>query len=183
MVARPTDCPSDAKKMYVVDMKKIMKITLLALAALTLSTPGQSADGPVKASPAEANFSSSLKAREEAVAAKEKELARREQNLDLMEKDVDGKVAELLALQEIVTAKLVEIRAEQDQEFNNLIKVYATMSASKLAPLLNQMEDANVAKILRAMKKDLTGKIIPKLEPQKAVRVSLLLGRISESSQ
>jgi hypothetical protein len=27
--------------MYVVDMKKIMKITLLALAALTLSTPGQ----------------------------------------------------------------------------------------------------------------------------------------------
>jgi flagellar motility protein MotE (MotC chaperone) len=45
------------------------------------------------------------------------------------------------------------------------------------------MADANVAKILRAMKNDLVAKIIPKLEPQKAVRVSRLLGRISESSQ
>ena len=62
-------------------------------------------------------------------------------------------------------------------DFKNLIKVYSTMSATKLSPLLNQMTDENVARILRAMKADQVAKIVPKLESEKAVRVSRLLGK------
>jgi len=52
------------------------------------------------------------------------------------------------------------------------------MSASRLAPLLNDMEDAAVTRILKAMKSDQVAKIIPKLDQDKAVRVSRMLGRM-----
>jgi flagellar motility protein MotE (MotC chaperone) len=169
--------------MQVVDMNKIMKITMLGLVVLTLGTPCYGANTPVRASAEEVNLTSSLKVREQAVVAKEKELARKAQDLAVIQKDVDARLAEMLVLQKVITQKLEEVRAEQDLEFKNLVKIYSVMSATKVAPLLNEMADANVAKILRAMKNDLVAKIIPKLEPQKAVRVSRLLGRISESSQ
>ncbi len=171
------------EKMTVTATKKKLKIASLGLVILTFTAPCFAANKPVRATAEEAAFSVSLKTREQAVAAKEKELAQKAQDLALIQKDVDAKLAEMLALQKEITAKLAELRAEQDLEFKNFIKVYSNMSASKVAPLLNQMEDKNVAKILRAMKNDLVAKIIPKLEPQKAVRVSRLLGRISESSQ
>ena len=44
-------------------------------------------------------------------------------------------------------------------------------------PLLNQMTDDNVAQVLRAMKPEQVGQIMPKLDSEKAVRVSKLLGR------
>lgn len=169
--------------MHTADMKKILTMTLFGLVTLAVGTPCYSANKPVKASAKEVSVSASLKVREEAVVAKEKELAKRAQDLAVMQKDVDAKLAEMLTLQKAISQKLKEIRAEQDLEFKNLIKVYSTMSASKVSPILNQMQDDNVAKILRAMKSDLVAKIIPKLESQKAVRVSRLLGRISESSQ
>ncbi len=169
--------------MLLVDLKKIVTISLFGLVVLAVDTPCYGANKPVLASAKEVSVSASLQIREEAVAAKEKDLAQREQDLAVMQKDVDAKLAEMLSLQKTIAEKLQEIRAEQDQEFKNLIKVYSNMSASKVAPILNQMEDGNVAKILRAMKNELVAKIIPKLESQKAVRVSRLLGRISESSQ
>jgi flagellar motility protein MotE (MotC chaperone) len=157
-------------------------MAVLAVLALGLAAPCHGEDKPVRASTAEVNVATSLKVREEAVAAREQELDRRARELALIQQDVDAKIAEMLALQKTITEKLAEVRAEQDVEFKNLIKVYSTMSASKVAPLLNEMEDGNVTKILRAMKFDLVAKIIPKLEPDKAVRVSALLGRINESS-
>lgn len=159
------------------------RITMAVLALLAvLAAPCHGEDQPVRASTAEVNVATSLKVREKAVAAREQELDRRARELALIQQDVDAKIAEMLALQKTITEKLAEVRAEQDVEFKNLIKVYSTMSASKVAPLLNEMEDGNVTKILRAMKYDLVAKIIPKLEPDKAVRVSALLGRINESS-
>ncbi len=122
----------------------------------------------------------SLKAREDAVAAREKENDRRKLELDRLEKEVNEKLAKLTALQDDVQKKLDYIKGlnVRDKEFRNLIKVYSAMSASKVAPLLDEMKDDNVAKILRAMKADEVAKIIPKLDKDKAVRVSRLLGMI-----
>jgi len=50
------------------------------------------------------------------------------------------------------------------------------MSATKVAPLLDKMEDGDVVEILRAMKTDEVAKIIPRLDPDRAVRVSRGLG-------
>ena len=52
------------------------------------------------------------------------------------------------------------------------------MSASKVAPLLNQMTDDEAVEILKAMKPEAVAKIIPKLEQSKAVRLSKQLGLI-----
>lgn len=129
------------------------RITLAVLAVLAvLAAPCHGEDQPVRASTAEVNVATSLKVREAAVAAREQELDRRARELALIQQDVDAKIAEMLALQKTITEKLAEVRAEQDVEFKNLVKVYSTMSASKVAPLLNEMEDGNVTKILRAMK-------------------------------
>ena len=122
----------------------------------------------------------SLQARADEGAAQEKENEQRKRQLDRLQKEVDQKLAKLTALQDDIQKKLDYIKSlnVRDKEFRNLIKVYSAMSATKLAPLLDEMKDDNVAKILRAMKAEEVAKILPKLDKDKAVRVSRLLGMI-----
>ncbi len=136
---------------------------------------------PVVATPEEAQFSASLQKREQAVLERERSLKEQQEQFAILKKDVDEKLGKIITMQKDISDKLAELKQLQDEEFKNLIKVFSTMSASKVAPLLNEMDDQNVARILRAMKNDLVAKIIPKLEPRKAVRVSRILGRIDET--
>jgi len=133
---------------------------------------------PVRVGPGEMELAVSLKEREQAVADKEKDLARREEQLAALRQELDEKLARLATLQQDLQARLAELQQVADKDFKNLIKVYSAMSATRLAPLLNDMDDAAVTKILKAMKSDLVAKIIPKLEQGKAVRVSRQLGMI-----
>lgn len=133
---------------------------------------------PVNVTPEMIEQAASLKQREEAVTAREDEVARRGNELAVLEKEVDAKVAALGELQKDLQEKIDYINGlnVRDREFKNLIKVYTEMSASKMAPLLNTMNDGEVTKILRGLKADQVAKIMPKLDPDKAVRVSRLLG-------
>lgn len=133
---------------------------------------------PVRVGPGEIELSVSLKAREQAADLREKDLVRREEELVAVQKDVDAKLAKLTALQKELQAKIAELKQVSDKDFKNLIKVYSAMSASKLAPLLNNMQDDAVTRILKAMKSDQVAKIITKLDQDKAVRVSKLIGRM-----
>lgn len=166
-------------------IKKYPGFGLVALigAALLLSLSGRvlaAAPAAVTATPQMIEQAASLKAREDAVLAREKENERRKLELDKLESEVNEKLTKLLAIQEDVQKKLdyIESLNVRDKEFRNLIKVYSAMSASKVAPLLDEMTDDNAAKILRAMKADEVAKIIPKLDKDKAVRVSRILGMI-----
>jgi flagellar motility protein MotE (MotC chaperone) len=149
-------------------------IVLLILAASIPAFTEQKT--PVKLSPQEITVSASLKEREDALAAKEKALAEKEKELNALNKEVDEKFTQLNALQEELKGQLGRAGAGKDKEFKNLIKIYSVMSASKVAPLLDKMEDGEVVEILRAMKAEAVAKIIPKLTQDKAVRVSRLLG-------
>lgn len=151
-------------------------IFLLVFVLMPLS--GHGAEKAVKASQQELEDGPLIGAREKAVAVKEKELAIREKSLKDLAGEIDVKIGELTALQADLKEKIAELKSVQDQEFKNLIKVYSTMSPSKLTPLLNQMDDKVVARILRAMKTDFVAKVIPKLEQEKAVRVSQILGML-----
>jgi len=157
----------------------IVRAALLA-AVVMFCYSAEAADflPPVKATPEIIKQATSLKQREDAVMAREAEVAARTKELQRLEKDIDAKLARLEALQDEVQKKLqyIESLKVRDKEFKKLIKVYSAMSATKLAPLLDEMGDENVAKILRAMQTDATAKIIPKLDKDKAVRVSKLLG-------
>ncbi|MEJ2690668.1 MAG: MgtE protein [Deltaproteobacteria bacterium] len=135
---------------------------------------------PVTATAQMIEEAASLKAREDAVAAREKENEKRKLELDKLDKEVGEKLTKLTALQNEVQKELDYIKGlnVRDKEFRNLIKIYSAMKASKVALLLAEMTDANVAKILRAMKADQVAEILPKLDKDKAVRVSRLLGMI-----
>lgn len=149
----------------------IVLLTLaVAIPAFTEEKP------PIKLTPQDIAVSAGLKAREDAVAAKEKALAEKEKELAALNKEVDEKYTKLNALQEEFKGQLGGAIKGRDQQFKNLIKIYSVMSPSKVAPLLDKMEDVEAVEILRAMKTDAVAKIIPKLAPDKAVRVSRLLG-------
>lgn len=133
-------------------------------------------EGPVKVTTQELSLSGSLRAREEAVAARENDLEMREQELAEMQKELDAKVEKLIALQNELKIQLEELKTVKDQRFRNLINVYTAMSASKVAPLLDKMEDDEAVEILTAMKPDGVAKILPKMNKDKAVRLSKQLG-------
>ncbi|MBU0483868.1 MAG: hypothetical protein KKB30_05075 [Proteobacteria bacterium] len=133
---------------------------------------------PVKVSSQEARLMLQFKEREDSLKAREQALDKKEQDLALVSKEVDDKLVVLISLQEDLQNKLDELKKIKDKRFSDLIKVYSAMSASKLAPLLNLMEDDEVSEVLRAMKTDIVAKIVPKLDQEKAVRVSKILGMI-----
>lgn len=152
-------------------------ISILCGLLLCSVSPLWAVDKPVAVSRDNMELAASLQKREKAIGARENEIILREQRNKDLQKEIDAKLARLSSLQQEISEKLAEIKKVQDADFKNLIKVYSTMSSTKLAPLLNQMADQNVARILRAMKADQVAKIVPKLDSEKAVRVSRLLGR------
>ena len=152
-------------------------VSILSGLLLCSVSPLWAIDKPVAVSRDNMELAASLQEREKAVNAREKELVLREQRNKDLQKEIDAKLAILSTLQQEISEKLAGIKKVQEADFKNLIKVYSTMSSTKLAPLLNQMTDQNVASILRAMKADQVAKIVPKLDSEKAVRVSRLLGR------
>lgn len=153
----------------------------LMLLFLSSNCLAASAEEPVKATPEMLKQAVSLKEREEAVKVREQEINRRSRELAALEQDVKEKLERLAKTQDEVQKKLdyIDSLKVRDKEFRNLVKVYSAMSATKLAPLLNEMQDHNVAKILRAMKTEEVAKVIPKLDKDKAVRVSRILGMMN----
>ncbi len=155
---------------YVILIIIVMLIMLMSIPAFTEEKP------PLKLTPQEISGALGLKERENALAVKEKALAEKEKELTALNKEVDEKFTKLNALQEELKGQLGGAVKGKDQQFKNLIKIYSAMSPSKVAPLLDKMEDVEAVEILRAMKTEAVAKIIPKLGQDKAVRVSRLLG-------
>ncbi len=151
--------------------------SLIVLLPLVAAIPAFTEEPPPsRLTSQEVSVSAKLKEREDALAAKEKALAEKEKELSALNKEVDEKFTKLNAIQEELKGQLGGAGKGKDQQFKNLIKIYSAMSPSKVAPLLDKMEDDEAVEILRAMKTDAVAKIIPKLAQDKAVRVSRLLG-------
>jgi len=117
-----------------------------------------------------------LRDREKIIAIKEKELAEKEEEMKARQQETEEKLTKLLEVQADLKTKLDELKVVKDKQFRDLMKIYTAMSPSKVAPLLNQMEDSEALEVLKGLKTDQVAKIMPKLEQQKAVRLSRLLG-------
>ena len=162
-----------------------LRAALVAAMCLWLVPAGSAAGErkPVEVSSLDLAVAPKLAARELAVKIKERDLAERERKLASRERDlakvrklVEEKLKEVSALQKKVEAELAELKTVRDKNFKKLIKTYSAMSPSKVAPLLEAMDDARAVRILRAMKSETVAKILPKLNRDKAVRLSLALG-------
>lgn len=137
---------------------------------------GQTTKKTEKATSEELAQVSELREREKIIAAREKELAEKDEELKARQQEADEKLTKLIAVQNDLKIKLDELKVVKDKQFRELMKVYTAMSPSKVAPLLNQMEDNEALEVLKGLKTDHVAKIMPKLEQQKAVRLSRLLG-------
>jgi len=155
---------------YSLQIFTVLLILLVTIPAFTEEKP------PGRLTSQEISSAAALQEREDALAVKEKALAEKEKELAALNKEVDEKYTKLNALQEELKGQLGGAVKGKDQQFKNLIKVYSAMSPSKVAPLLDKMEDTEAVEILRAMKTEAVAKILPKLAQDKAVRVSRLLG-------
>jgi len=155
---------------YVIQLFTVLLTLVVTIPAFTEEKT------PVRLTPQEISGAVGLKEREDALAAKEKAMAEKEKELSALNKEVDEKYTKLNAIQEELKGQLGGAVKGKDQQFKNLIKIYSAMSPSKVAPLLDKMEDVEAVEILRAMKTEAVAKIIPKLSQDKAVRVSRLLG-------
>ncbi len=161
----------------------LCRVVLVALAVLCWPA-ARSSGGPLLLDDRAAAARAELEERQAALEAAEKELARRRAELADLEKEIDARLSRLEAMRKEVEAKIAYIQGlnVRDREFRNLVKIYSAMSATKLAPILDRLDDAQVARILRAMKTDAVAKILPKLDQDKAVRVSRLLGLLEAAS-
>ncbi len=166
----PDEIMKKRNRRYVIQILIVLLTLVVTIPAFTEEKP------PVRLTPQEVSVSAGLKEREDALAAKEKTMAEKEKELAALNKEVDEKYSQLNALQEELKGQLGGAGKGRDQQFKNLIKIYSAMSPSKVAPLLDKMEDVEAVEILRAMKTEAVAKIIPKLGQDKAVRVSRLLG-------
>ena len=155
---------------YLIQILTVLLTLVVTIPAFTEEKP------PVKLTSQEISGAAGLKEREDALAAKEKAMAEKEKELSALNKEVDEKYTKVNAIQEELKGQLGGAVKGKDQQFKNLIKIYSAMSPSKVAPLLDKMEDVETVEILRAMKTEAVAKIIPKLSQDKAVRVSRLLG-------
>lgn len=143
--------------------------------ALTMDSLA-SEDKPVQISAQDLAMARSVYERQQLLDKKEQELVAKEEMLNDLEKEVNEKIEQNMALQMELKQTLAELQVVRDKQFKNLIKVYSAMSASKVAPLLNEMDDSDAVIILKAMQADQVAKIIPKIEKDKAVRISRELG-------
>jgi len=169
-------------------MKRFLMLLVVGCLGLTIAYPSWAAplveagakNKPPQVTAKEVAQATTVQAREQSVAAQEQALARKEQELTALQTELDTKLARFAKLQKEVASQHDELKGIHGKRFKNLIAVYSAMSPSKVAPLLNSMEDTTVAEVLQAMKTDLVAKIMPKLEPEKAVRVSKLIGLLQE---
>ena len=169
-MATPDGIMKKRNRRYGISIFAVVLTLVVTIPAFTEEKP------PGRLTSQEISGAAALKEREDALAAKEKALAEKEKELSALNKEVDEKYTKLNALQEELKGQLGGAVKGKDQQFKNLLKVYSAMSPSKVAPLLDKMEDVEAVEILRAMKTEAVAKIIPKLGQDKAVRVSRLLG-------
>ena len=160
---------------------RMVRVPFLLLAMVFL--PGylvmveaQAQDEPARAGIHELSQAARLSELEKELKAREQEIVRREEELLALEQQIQEEMERLLALQEEAKATLEGLTEVKDKAFNDLIKVYSTMKASKVADLLNVMEDRDALEILRGLKNETVADILPRLERAKAVRLSRQLG-------
>lgn len=73
-----------------------------------------------------------------------------------------------------------EKQQQRDSQYGELAKMYAAMTASKAAPILENMAPEEAALILNRMKTDERGRILERMDPKRAAEITALLKQPEE---
>ncbi|MGC3960784.1 MAG: hypothetical protein QM813_23475 [Verrucomicrobiota bacterium] len=122
-----------------------------------------------------------LKAEKEALAKREKDLKDLEERLRVERLEINVVTQTVYQLQKQVEASIVRINAEEATNLKKLSRTYAAMSPEGAAPIMKEMEEATLTKILALLKETESAPILEamsKLGPDEAKRVANITERL-----
>jgi flagellar motility protein MotE (MotC chaperone) len=115
------------------------------------------------------------------------ELERREQALNIRERLVDlaesrltNRVNRMEALQTGLEKLLSNLSDKEEQELEQLAKIYEAMKPAAAATVMDRLDDRIVFDVFKRMKNKNTAKVMEKMSPVKAKAISELLAEKSE---
>jgi len=118
------------------------------------------------------------------------ELERREQALNIRERLVDlaesrltNRVDRMETLQSGLEKLLSNLSDKEEKELEQLAKIYEAMKPAAAATVMDRLDDRIVFDVFKRMKNKNTAKIMEKMNPLKAKKISELLAEKSELPQ
>lgn len=117
----------------------------------------------------------SLQNREKEIAKKEEELRLKEERLASVQKDIDSRIAELNAVHDKISAFVRKIDEVNEERIKRLVKIYESMPPEDAATRVEKLDEDLAVLILAPMAEKKAAKILAKVEPIKAARLSKLL--------
>jgi len=102
----------------------------------------------------------------------EKRIAKKKAELLSIEDDINKKIAALTKIRDDIMAEKAKKKAEEEQQFKHLIKVYSAMKPQNAAELIERLDINLAIKLLSKMKGDDVGKILSFVKIEKAAKIS-----------
>ncbi len=102
----------------------------------------------------------------------EKRIAKRKVELLAIQDDINKKIATLTILRDEIRGEKAKKKAEEEQQFKHLIKVYSAMKPQNAADLIEKLDIKLAIKLLSKMKGDDVGKILSFVKIEKAAKIS-----------
>ena len=102
----------------------------------------------------------------------EKRIAKKKVELLAIQDDINNKIAALTKIRDDIMAEKAKKKAEEEQQFKHLIKVYSAMKPQNAAELIERLDINLAIKLLSKMKGDDVGKILSFVKIEKAAKIS-----------
>ena len=126
-------------------------------------------------SAAEIDVLTSLSKRRQQLDAREQSLNMQANLIAAAEDRVDGKIATLKGLQDTMQKLLGQRDAAEQAQLNALVKSYSSMKPADAARIFNSLDDTVQLNVAAAMKSDVLGAILAKMQPDAAQKLTVRL--------
>lgn len=114
----------------------------------------------------------SIEQKEQALNKREESLKKREEQLNLLGTEIEKKLAEIKKAQNNIE-RMVTMREDLvEKSIRHLVKVFSSMKPAEAGPLLEKLDRDITIQILSKMKGKTAGKILAKIKPTLAARLS-----------
>ena len=102
----------------------------------------------------------------------EKRIAEKKSELLAIQDDINKKIVELTKLRDEIKQEKAQKKAAEEQQFKHLIKIYSAMKPRNAADLIDKLDIKLAIELLSRMKGDDVGKILSFVKIEKAAKIS-----------
>lgn len=138
---------------------------------------GLLAEGAGEFSEEELKLLHKLADRREALAARARDIDRREALLNVAEARIAEKIAQLEELRIVLESLVEKHDAEQQRQFDSLVKIYENMKPKDAARIFEEMDMVTLLPVVARMKERKLAAIMAEMNPSKAKEVTVELSQ------